>query len=135
MEISVERLNSLSAQIIEYFNVSEDEVNPRLHPNKVSFIKRIAKHWTSEGIMVTEEIMGDLEFILQYFDKGQSIPEDDARNILVELRRAHSIVIKYQNIMKHFNVDDFLVRKFVNNVNTIENDLDEVNSRLSKIRD
>jgi len=125
---------SLCEQIVSYFNVNdvEHKMTARPKPRKVSFIKKLANQWTSDGILMTEEFANGLESILDHLDK-KNMPTDQVQNLLTPIENASKMVNRYLNIVKFFDLDDMIARKFVNKSKTIEHDLEEICDRFNKI--
>ncbi len=133
-KITEDFINSLCEQIISYFNVNdiEQKMTARPKPRKVSFIKRLAGQWTSDGILMSEEFAAGLEAILDSFDK-KNITKGIAEKVVGQVENAIKMINRYLNIVKFFDLDDMIARKFVNKTKTIEHDLEEILERLNKI--
>lgn len=132
-KLNEESILSLSNEIISYFNVDDVEykTSSRPKPRKVSFIKKLASQWTSDGVMVTEGYSNDLDNVISYLEK-KKLDEKEAKNISIAYGNASKMVDRYLDIMKFFDMDDMIARKFVNNIKTIEHDLEEIIMKVSK---
>lgn len=132
-KINEESIISLANEIISYFNVDDVEYksSSRPKPKKVSFIKKLASHWTSDGVMVTEGYSNDLDSIITYLEE-KKIDEKEAKNISLACGNASKMIRRYLDIMNFFDMDDMIARKFVNNLKTMEHDLEEILIRVSK---
>lgn len=125
-------IQSLCDEIVAYFNVNDVEykTSTRPKPRKVSFIKKLAAQWTSDGVMVTEGYANDLEQVLSYLDQKE-FDNDVATKIAGSCESASNMVSRYLNLMKFFDMDDIIARKFVNNVKNLEHDLEEIYARTA----
>lgn len=132
-KVNEESLLNLCEEIIAYFNVDDVEYKntTRPKPRKVSFIKKLAGQWTSDGVMVTEGYADDLEKVLSYLDK-KNFSNKASKNISIACNNASKMIARYLAIMKFFDMDDMIARKFVNNIKNIEHDLEEVVLKVSE---
>ena len=133
-KVNVEAIQSLCQEIVAFFNVDDVEykVSTRPKPRKVSFIKKLASQWTSDGVMVTEGYANDLEKILSYLDKND-FDDESVSSIISHCGEATKMVSRYLDLMKFFDMDDIIARKFVNNVKNMEHDLEEICSRTTLV--
>jgi len=132
-KVNEESILSLCNEITAYFNVDDVEFksSTRPKPRKVSFIKKLASQWTSDGVMVTEGYANDLEVVLSHLDK-KKFAEKAAKNISIACGNTVKMIGRYLNIMKFFDMDDLIARKFVNNIKRMEHDLEEIVIKVSK---
>lgn len=132
-KINEQSILSLSNEIVSYFNVDDVEykTSSRPKPRKVSFIKKLASQWTSDGVMVTEGYSNDLDGVIAYLD-NKKLDEKEAKNISLACGNAAKMIGRYLDIMKFFDMDDMIARKFVNNIKTMEHDLEEILIKVSK---
>ncbi len=133
-KVNEESILSLCNEIIAYFNVDDVEykTSTRPKPRKVSFIKKLAGQWTSDGVMVTEGYANDLEGVLSYFDK-KKFEEKESKNISIACGNASKMISRYLDIMKFFDMDDMIARKFVNNIKKMDHDLEEILHKVSQV--
>ncbi|MEL7148416.1 MAG: hypothetical protein AAFO69_18730 [Bacteroidota bacterium] len=131
-KVNDQMIQSLCDEIVAYFNVNDVEykTSTRPKPRKVSFIKKLAAQWTSDGVMVTEGYANDLEQVLSYLDQKE-FDNDVATKIAGSCESASNMVSRYLNLMKFFDMDDIIARKFVNNVKNLEHDLEEIYARTA----
>lgn len=131
IKVNEESVVGLCNELMEYFNVDHVEAKPssRPKPRKVSFIKKLAAQWTSEGIMITEGYYTDLETVIAHMDKKPFKPKV-AKNIEIEISNLLNMLNRYRHVVSFFEIDDMLVRKFINNTKTIETDLEEIIEKL-----
>ena len=129
-KVNEQAIQSLCDEIVAYFNVNDVEykTTTRPKPRKVSFIKKLASQWTSDGVMVTEGYANDLEKVLLYLDQKE-FDEGIAITISTYCGNATKMVSRYLELMKFFDMDDIIARKFVNNVKNMEHDLEEIYAR------
>ncbi|MGB3464915.1 MAG: hypothetical protein WBA74_06590 [Cyclobacteriaceae bacterium] len=132
-KVNEESLLNLCDEIIAYFNVDDVEYksSSRPKPRKISFIKKLASQWTSDGVMVTEGYNNDLEKVLTYLDK-KPFSNKASKNISIACSNASKMIGRYLAIMKFFDMDDMIARKYVNNTKNIEHDLEEVIIKVSE---
>ena len=81
-------------------------------------------------MMVTEGYSNDFEKILSFLDQKQ-FSDEGAKVVASSCDNAVKMVSRYLNIMKFFDMDDIIARKFVNNVKNMEHDLEEILTRTS----
>ncbi len=131
--INEESIMLMCDEILEYYNVDHIEAKPssRPKPRKVSFIKKLASQWTSEGIMISEEYYTDLEEILMWLEK-KAVKPKTAKNLALSVGNLLNMIDRYQHVVSFFEMDDMLVRKFINNTKTIETNLEEISDKLKE---
>lgn len=129
-KVNDQAIQSLCDEIVAYFNVNDVEykASTRPKPRKVSFIKKLASQWTSDGVMITEGYANDLEKVLLYLDQKE-FDEGIINTISTCCGNATKMVSRYLDLMKFFDMDDIIARKFVNNVKNMEHDLEEIYAR------
>lgn len=132
-KVTEESILTLCNEIIAYFNVDDVEykTSTRPKPRKVSFIKKLASQWTSDGVMVTEGYDNDLEIVLSYFDK-KNFGIKASKNISIACGNTSKMIGRYLDIMKFFDLDDMIARKFVNNIKKMEHDLEDILIKVSQ---